>query len=75
MAYTKQALDDPRVKILGLCFGHQIVGRALGAEGAKSDKGYEMSVCDVQLSEVGHRIFGKPELVGATRTLQRTCLE
>lgn len=59
----KQVLTHDAVKILGLCFGHQIVGRALGVEGAINSLGYEMSVCKVDLTPLGAKIFGKSQLV------------
>ena len=64
--YVKRALGDARVRIVGLCFGHQIVGRALGAEGGPNKLGYEMSVRRVALTPVGKEIFGKEDLVCAT---------
>jgi len=63
--YIKQVLDHDTVKILGLCFGHQVVGRALGAEGAINTLGYEMSVCKVDMTPPGAKIFGKDQLVRA----------
>ena len=61
--YVKQVLAHDAVKIPGLCFGHQIVGRALGAEGAVNTLGYEISVCKVDLTPLGAKIFGKDRLV------------
>ncbi|GJN66398.1 Glutamine amidotransferase type 1 [Purpureocillium lilacinum] len=56
--FTKRALDtDGRVKVVGICFGHQIIGRALGAKVGKSDKGWEVAVTDVDLTPAGKEIF------------------
>ncbi|RHZ74015.1 hypothetical protein CDV55_108993 [Aspergillus turcosus] len=60
--YTKRAIDDQRVKILGICYGHQIVGRALGSKVGRSDAGWEIAVCDVDLTEQGKKLFGKDKL-------------
>ncbi|KAG2420139.1 hypothetical protein HFD88_004939 [Aspergillus terreus] len=60
--YTKKAIDDNRVKILGICFGHQIIGRALGVKVGRSDVGWEIAVCDMDLSEPGKKLFGKDKL-------------
>ncbi|KAL2830864.1 class I glutamine amidotransferase-like protein [Aspergillus cavernicola] len=56
--FTKKAIADPRVKILGICFGHQIIGRALGVEVGRNSAGWEIAVCDVDLTEKGREIFG-----------------
>ncbi|POR36983.1 Putative glutamine amidotransferase-like protein [Tolypocladium paradoxum] len=57
VAFTRKALDSGRVRVVGVCFGHQIVGRALGARVAKSDKGWELAVTEVDLTEAGKAVF------------------
>lgn len=57
-------LAQKRVKLIGVCFGHQIIGRALGAPVARSEKGYEMSVIELNLTARGKKLFdGKDSLV------------
>ncbi|KAL2810730.1 class I glutamine amidotransferase-like protein [Aspergillus granulosus] len=56
--FTKKAIEDPHVKILGICFGHQIIGRALGVEVGRNNAGWEIAVCDVDLTEKGKELFG-----------------
>ncbi|KAL9125137.1 MAG: hypothetical protein Q9217_005613 [Psora testacea] len=57
--FTKTIIAHPRVRIIGVCFGHQIVGRALGAKVARNDRaGWEASVCQVQQTEKGRELFG-----------------
>jgi GMP synthase-like glutamine amidotransferase len=56
-------LDAGRVRVIGVCFGHQIVARALGARVAPSPGGWELSVTEVQLSKEGRRVFGGESLV------------
>ena len=51
------------MRIIGACFGHQIVGRALGASVGRSDKGWETSVTAIDLTKRGQEIFGKTSLV------------
>lgn len=63
VSYTAQLLKGGRVRIIGVCFGHQILGRALGAPLGKSDLGWETSVSLVQLSHKGKELFGKDILV------------
>ncbi|CAI4210773.1 unnamed protein product [Parascedosporium putredinis] len=56
--YTRKALDSRRVRVVGICFGHQIVGRALDAGVAKNDRGWEVAVTEVDLTDEGKKIFG-----------------
>ncbi|MGY3866372.1 glutamine amidotransferase-related protein [Aeromonas bivalvium] len=36
--------DEARVKLAGVCFGHQLIAQALGGEVGKSDKGWGLGV-------------------------------
>ncbi|KAG8627676.1 hypothetical protein KVT40_003549 [Elsinoe batatas] len=57
--FTKRVLyEQSRVKLIGICFGHQIIGRAMGAKVARSDKGWEVSVTPMQLTKKGEEVFG-----------------
>lgn len=67
--YTKQAIEDSRVKLLGICFGHQIIGRALGVKVGRSDGGWEVAVCDMDLTEQGKKLFEKDKLVNRASLL------
>jgi GMP synthase-like glutamine amidotransferase len=46
-----------------VCFGHQIVGRAMGVKVGRNDAGWETAVNDVQLTEKGKEVFGMEKLV------------
>lgn len=61
--FVKSILAQERVRIVGVCFGHQIVGRALGVKVDRSDKGWEVSVTPVELTTKGKEIFGLENLV------------
>lgn len=64
VAFTRKALaTNGRVKVVGVCFGHQIVGRALGVKVDRNDKGWEVSVTEIKLSETGRAVFGSDTLV------------
>ncbi|KIW99905.1 uncharacterized protein Z518_10833 [Rhinocladiella mackenziei CBS 650.93] len=56
--FTAKILSETTVRVIGVCFGHQIVGRALKAEVGRNPLGWEAAVNDVELSEKGKEIFG-----------------
>ncbi|RAK83305.1 class I glutamine amidotransferase-like protein [Aspergillus costaricaensis CBS 115574] len=57
--FTKSLLhEQSRVRIMAVCFGHQIVGRAYGETAERNTLGWEVSVTSVTLSETGKRVFG-----------------
>ena len=66
VTFVKKVLAQSRVKVIGVCYGHQIVGRALGAKVARSESGaWEVSVCQVSQTATGKRLIGgKDTLVG-----------
>jgi len=61
--FVKQVLAQDRVRIIGVCFGHQILGRALGAHVGRGDLGWEVSVLPMTLTDKGKEIFQREELV------------
>ncbi|KAK0721708.1 class I glutamine amidotransferase-like protein [Lasiosphaeria miniovina] len=58
----KGATTKKGVRVVGVCFGHQIVARALGTMVARSDRGWEVSVTETRLTEKGKELFGKDTL-------------
>jgi GMP synthase-like glutamine amidotransferase len=61
--FTDKVLKQDRIRIIGVCFGHQILGRALGVKVGRSDDGWEISVLPVELSAKGKEIFQQDTLV------------
>lgn len=61
--FTEKLSKQDRVRIIGVCFGHQILGRALGVKVGRSDDGWEISVLPVELSAKGKEIFQQETLV------------
>jgi GMP synthase-like glutamine amidotransferase len=53
------------VRLVGVCFGHQIIGRALGQKVGRSDGGWEISVTPMQLTAKGKELFGLDEVVSS----------
>ncbi|KAF2265816.1 class I glutamine amidotransferase-like protein [Lojkania enalia] len=60
--FTKKVLQQDRVRIIGVCFGHQILGRALGVPVGRSEGGWEISVLPVEMTEKGKEIFKQDTL-------------
>lgn len=71
--FTRKVLEEQtRVRAIGVCFGHQIIGRALGAKVGRNKRGWEASVTSVPLSSRGRELFdGKDVLVFLTRNFPR----
>lgn len=61
--FTEKVLKQDRIRVIGVCFGHQILGRALGAKVGRSDNGWEISVLPVELTAKGKEIFQQDTLV------------
>jgi len=59
----KVLLEQDRVRVIGVCFGHQVVGRALGCVADRNEKGWEVSITTVNLTDVGKRVYGKESFV------------
>jgi len=59
VAFMRSAVEShPHINMIGICFGHQIMARALGGECAPNSGKWEVGVYEVQLSEIGKGLFG-----------------
>lgn len=56
---------------VGICFGHQIVARALGGECVPNGGRWEVGVTPLELTDLGKEIFGVEELVRRLPPLRR----
>jgi GMP synthase-like glutamine amidotransferase len=57
-AYVKQVYEEyPSKKIIGICFGHQIVAQALGGKVEVNQKGWEIAVRQIALADGSEKIF------------------
>lgn len=59
--FTKEVLAQDQVRLIGVCFGHQIVGQALGAPVVRSEKGFELSVIELDLTARGKELFDEKD--------------
>lgn len=63
--YVQTVLDQQRVRLVGICFGHQIIARALGVKVGRNPGGWEAAVHDVTLTPRGKEILGLETLVSS----------
>lgn len=54
---------------IGICFGHQIIARAMGKECVPNDGKWEVGVTEVTLTDIGKQLFGAPTIVSAPSAL------
>lgn len=64
--------EQDRIRVIGVCFGHQIVGRAMGVRVDRSDRGWETSVTPVNLTKKGKELFKLDKLVSPPQISERT---
>ncbi|KAI3332394.1 putative class I glutamine amidotransferase [Xylariaceae sp. AK1471] len=60
--FTKRCLEGGRIRVIGVCFGHQIIGRALGAELGRNTRGWEISVIEHELTDEGKKVFNMEKM-------------
>ncbi|KIK69120.1 hypothetical protein GYMLUDRAFT_35181 [Collybiopsis luxurians FD-317 M1] len=49
--------DHPKVRLFGICFGHQIISLALGGACVKNEGRWEVGPTSIRLTDVGAQIF------------------
>ncbi len=48
---------ENNIKLCGLCYGHQIILRALGSKLIRNPKGWEMGITELEINEVAKDVF------------------
>ena len=69
--FTRKVLKQNRVRLIGVCFGHQIIGRAMDVKVARSEQGWEVAVTPMLLTPKGKEIFRLEEVVSCCFSSQR----
>ncbi|KAK0763526.1 hypothetical protein N5P37_002903 [Trichoderma harzianum] len=60
--YIRTAHQTSKLPIIGICFGHQIISRALGGVVQRNPKGWEVSVDHIDLAPKGRELFNSASI-------------
>ena len=55
-------MDEMKVNLLGICFGHQIIANAFGCPVEENPEGWEVSLSTIKLNEIGQELFNRKQL-------------
>lgn len=70
VADSSDETDSKPVKTIGICYGHQIIGRALGSKVGPNPKGWEISNTPIKLTDAGVRIFPEFKETGTINIME-----
>ncbi|CAO3644275.1 unnamed protein product [Cunninghamella blakesleeana] len=58
VSFLQEQFNHPKkIKIVGICFGHQILARAAGGKCEKNVKGWEFGYYQIDLTPIGKKLF------------------
>ncbi|KAK1567072.1 hypothetical protein Q3G72_007761 [Acer saccharum] len=63
-------LDSMKTKVLGFCFGHQILARALGGKTGRSIKGWDIGVTAVHLSSSSSKLYSSLKIPSVLNVIE-----
>uniref|UniRef100_A0A6A7G8N2 Glutamine amidotransferase YLR126C n=1 Tax=Hirondellea gigas TaxID=1518452 RepID=A0A6A7G8N2_9CRUS len=52
-----RAIHVRKQKLLGVCFGHQVIANALGGKSGRSDVGWKIGIQTIKLNDLAHQKF------------------
>ncbi|KAJ3087519.1 hypothetical protein HK102_010887 [Quaeritorhiza haematococci] len=55
--FVRVLFTKPNIKIIGICFGHQIIAEALGGKVAKNTLGWEVGWTEMKITDAGKKIL------------------
>ncbi|ORY32901.1 class I glutamine amidotransferase-like protein [Naematelia encephala] len=68
ISWVRNVCTNPEylhLKVVGICFGHQIIASAMGGKSERGDKGWEVGVYGASLSDEGKRWFCEPAVASS----------
>lgn len=61
--FVKKVNESTQKPVVGMCFGHQIIGRALGAKVGVNPGGWEISVDKIHFNDEAQKLLGISTIV------------
>ena len=55
-------MDRKKIKLVGICFGHQVIAEALGGKVILNSFGWEVSVSNIKMNRIGKKLFNSDSL-------------
>jgi GMP synthase-like glutamine amidotransferase len=55
-------MDRKKIKLVGICFGHQLIAEALGGKVILNSFGWEVSVSNIKMNRIGKKLFNSDSL-------------
>jgi GMP synthase-like glutamine amidotransferase len=72
--YIRWVYKESTCKLIGICFGHQIVAEALDGKVEKNVLGWEVGWTRIAINDKGRTMFSLPHLVYLLISASRKCI-